>query len=427
MSESVIDLYSRAAGIDIHQSLAVVSAIVPIGDDPSKCRFVRNEFDTFTEQGLKSLVEFLSPLDVEMVLMESTGVYWMAPYDALLEAGINVAIGNAHEIRGMRGRKTDRNDADWLARVAKHGSFHPSYVPGREYRGLRSLARYATSLRGTLSSEKNRLGKLFNAAGYRLNSVFSDMFGTGGMICVRGVLNGERPEEILGKVPAPGRYKHTRGEMLLALGGKFEDGDLFAARSVLETIDHLEGKISECVGELERIVRDKEERKLELLQTIPGIDALAACLLLAELGGGGLEAFESAEALCAWAGLCPSQNESAGKSRPAKSRKGNKYLRRDVCECASSAVKTRGTTMRSKFQHFMQRGKGYKKSIMAMGRKLLTYVYYVLKKNQPYVDPKIDYQKQHAEKNFQRFAAQLRRCTTKYDIQIINRETGEAV
>ena len=244
---------------------------------------------------------------------------------------------------------------------------------------------------------------------------------------MRGVLNGERPEEILGKVPAPGRYKHTRGEMLLALGGKFEDGDLFAARSVLETIDHLEGKISECVGELERIVRDKEERKLELLQTIPGIDALAACLLLAELGGGGLEAFESAEALCAWAGLCPSQNESAGKSRPAKSRKGNKYLRRDVCECASSAVKTRGTTMRSKFQHFMQRGKGYKKSIMAMGRKLLTYVYYVLKKNQPYVDPKIDYQKQHAEKNFQRFAAQLRRCTTKYDIQIINRETGEAV
>ena len=95
---------------------------------------------------------------------------------------INVAIGNAHEIRGMRGRKTDRNDADWLARVAKHGSFHPSYVPGREYRGLRSLARYATSLRGTLSSEKNRLGKLFNAAGYRLNSVFSDMFGTAGMI-----------------------------------------------------------------------------------------------------------------------------------------------------------------------------------------------------------------------------------------------------
>ena len=126
MSETVIDLYSRAAGIDIHQALAVVSAIVPIGTDPFRCKFVRAEFDTFFEQGLKSLVEFLRPLGVEQVLMESTGVYWMAPYDALLDAGINVAIGNAHEIRGMRGRKTDRNDADWLARIAKQGSFHPS-------------------------------------------------------------------------------------------------------------------------------------------------------------------------------------------------------------------------------------------------------------------------------------------------------------
>ena len=113
MSETVIDLYSRAAGIDIHQALAVVSAIVPIGSDPFRCKFVRAEFDTFFEQGLKSLVEFLRPLGVEQVLMESTGVYWMAPYDALLDAGINVAIGNAHEIRGMRGRKTDRNDADY--------------------------------------------------------------------------------------------------------------------------------------------------------------------------------------------------------------------------------------------------------------------------------------------------------------------------
>ena len=427
MSEAVIDLYSRAAGIDIHQSLAVVSAIIPIGDDPFRCRFVRGEFDTFSEKGLKSLVEFLRPLDVEQVLMESTGVYWMAPYDALLEAGINVAIGNAHEIRGMRGRKTDRNDADWLARVAKQGSFHPSYVPSREYRGIRSLARYATRLRGTLSSEKNRLGKLFNAAGYRLNSVFTDMFGTGGMICVRGILKGEKPEELLDRVPALGRYKHTREEMLLALGGKFEEGDLIAARSVLDTIDHIDGQISHCVGELERIIREKEERKLELLQTIPGIDALAACLFLAELGGGGLEAFESAESLCAWAGLCPSQNESGGKSRPGKSRKGNKYLRRDAVECAGAAVRTKGTTVKSKFQNFLQRGKGYKKSIMAIGRKILTYVYYVLKKDQPYVDPKIDYQKKHAEKNFQRFVAQLRRCTTKYDIQIINRETGEAV
>ena len=426
MSETVIDLYSRAAGIDIHQSLAVVSAIIPIGDDPFKCKFVRGEFDTFSDQGLKKLVEFLRPLGVEMILMESTGVYWMAPYDALLEAGFNVAIGNAHEIRGMRGRKTDRNDADWLARIAKQGSFHPSYIPGREYRGIRSLARYATRLRGTLSSEKNRLGKLFNAAGYRLNSVFSNIFGAGGMLCVRGILNGEKPEEILKKLPSA-RYKHSREDMLLALGGKFEEGDLVAARAALKIIDFLDAAISEGVGELERIVREKEERKCELLQTIPGIDVLAACLILAELGGGGLEAFDSAEALCAWAGLCPSQNESGGKSRPAKSRKGSKYLRRDVCECAQAAVKTKNTTMRSKFQSFMQRGKGYKKSIMAMGRKLLTYVYYVLKKDQPYVDPHIDYQKRHAEKNFQRFAAQLRRCTAKYDIQIVNRETGEAV
>ena len=427
MADSVIDLYSRAAGIDIHQSLAVVSAIVPIGDDGKQCQFVRGEFDTYTEQGLKALVDFLLPLKVEVVLMESTGVYWMSPFDVLLDAGLNVAIGNAHEIKGMRGRKTDKNDADWLARIAKQGSFHPSYVPEREYRGLRSLARYSTSLRGTLASEKNRLAKLFNAAGYRLNAVFSDMYGTGGMICVRGILNGGKPEEVLSKVPALGRYKHTREEMLLALGGQFEEGDFAAAKQVLKHIDYLESEIGECVEELQRIVREKDERKHELLQTIPGVDALAASLFLAELGGGGLNAFDSAESLCAWAGICPSQNESGGKSRPAKSRKGNKYLRRDVCECAQAAVKTKNTTIRSKFQHFLQRGKGYKKSIMAIGRKLLTYVYYVLKNDRPYIDPKIDYQKNHVKKNFQRFVEQLRHCMKDYDIKIINKKTGEVV
>ena len=165
MAETVIDMYSRAAGIDIHQSLAVVSAIVP-SEDGSQCEFVRGEFNTFTEQGLRELVEFLRPLSVEVVLMESTGVYWMSPYDALLEAGFSVVIVNAREIKGMKGRKTDRNDADWLARIAKQGSFHPSFVPGREARGLRSLARYATSLRFVLAGEKNRLGKLFISAGY---------------------------------------------------------------------------------------------------------------------------------------------------------------------------------------------------------------------------------------------------------------------
>ena len=118
MAETVIDMYSRAAGIDIHQSLAVVSAIVP-RKDGSQCEFVRGEFNTFTKQGLRELVEFLRPLSVEVVLMESTGVYWMSPYDALLEAGFNVVIVNAREIKGMKGRKTDRNDADWLARIAK--------------------------------------------------------------------------------------------------------------------------------------------------------------------------------------------------------------------------------------------------------------------------------------------------------------------
>ena len=426
MAETVTDLYSKAAGIDIHQSLAVASAIVPT-EDGSKNRFVRGEFDTFTEQGLKALAAFLVSHDVEIVLMESTGVYWMSPYDALLDAGLNVVIGNAHEIRGMRGRKTDKNDADWLARIAKHGSFRPSFVPGREARGLRSLARYATRLQGVLAGEKNRLGKMFNGAGYRLNTVFSDMYGTGGMLCVRGILDGDKPEELLSKIPRIGRYKHSREEMLLALGGMFETGDLFAAKRVLKHIDYISEEIGDSIGELQRIVMEKDGRKFELLQTIPGIDALAASLILAELGGGELKSFDSAEALCAWAGLCPGQNESAGKQKIAKTRKGNKALRRIVCECAQAAAKTKKTTLQSKFQSLMQRGKGYKKSIMATGRKIMTYVYYVLKNDQPYVDPQIDYQKEHIEKHFRRFVGQLRHCMQKYDIKIVNKETGEVV
>ncbi len=160
------------------------------------------------------------------------------------------------------------------------------------------------------------------------------MFGTGGMICVRGILNGEKPEEILGKMPQIGRYKHTKEEILLALGGRFEEADYFTAKQVLKHIDQLAAEITECAEELQLVIKEKEERKFELLQTIPGVDFLAACLLLAELWGGGLEAFESAESLCAWAGLAPAQNESAGKKKPARTRKGNKHLRRDICECA---------------------------------------------------------------------------------------------
>ena len=426
MAETVIDMYSRAAGIDIHQSLAVVSAIVPTGDG-SQCEFLRGEFNTFTEQGLRELVEFLRPLSVEVVLMESTGVYWMSPYDALLEAGFSVVIVNAREIKGMKGRKTDRNDADWLARIAKQGSFHPSFVPGREARGLRSLARYATSLRFVLAGEKNRLGKLFVAAGYRLNTVFTDMYGAGGMICVRGILDGGKPEEIIGSLPRTGRYKHTKEEMLLALGGKFEEGDLFAARRILKHIDFLDSELGDCVGELMRIVREKDAKKFDLLQTIPGVDALAACLILAELGGGGLEAFDSADALCSWAGLAPGQNESAGRRKPGGTRKGNKALRRVACECAGAAAKTRDTTLRSKFQSLLQRGKGYKKAVMAIARKVMVYAYYVLKNDLPYVDPKIDYQKEHATKNFRRFIGQLRHCMSEYDIKIVHKATGEVL
>ena len=426
MADIVTDLYSTAAGIDIHQSLAVVSVIVPVGDG-SQCRFVRGGFDTFTGQGLKAPVSFPAPFGVEIVLMESTGVYWMSAYDALLEAGVNIAVANAREIKGMRGRKTDKNDADWLARVAKQGSFHPSFVPGREPRGLRSLSRYATSLRTVLAGEKNRLGKLFNAAGYRLNTVFTDMYGLGGMLCVRGILDGGKPAALLDRLPGRAIYKHSREEMLLALGGKFEEPDLIAAKAVLKHIDYLEAEIGKLVASLQELVEKHDARKHELLQTMSGVDAHAASIIMSEVGGGGLEAFDSAEGLCAWAGVAPGQNESAGKKKPAKTRKGNKALRRVVCECAQAAARTKKTTLQSKFQSLMQRGKGYKKSIMAIGRKILTYVYYVLKNDKPYVDPQIDYQKERMEKHFRRFVAQLRHCMQKYDIQIINKETGESI
>ena len=426
MSETVTDLYTRAAGIDIHQAIAVVSAIIPSGYG-TQSKFVRAEFDTFTEKGLKALVAFLLPLCVEIVLMESTGVYWMSAYDALQAADINVAIVNPREVKGMRGRKTDKNDADWLAKVAKHGCFTPSYVPDREHRALRSLSRYTTRMREMLASEKNRLGKLFNAAGYRLNTVFTDMYGAGGMHCVRGILDCRDPHVLLDELPKKAKYKHTREEMLLALGGRFEEADLDTSKRVLKHIDYLIGELSDCVAELQRIVKESDGRKFELLQTIPGVDALAACIFLAEVGGGALEDFDSAEALCSWAGLAPSQNESGGKKRPAKARKGNKALRRVSCECAAAAVRTKKTTLKNKFQSLMQKGKGYKKSIMAIARKIMTYAYYVLKNDAPYIDPQIDYQKEHATKNFRRFIGQLRHCMHEYEIIVVDKKTGEAI
>jgi transposase len=351
----------------------------------------------------RELAQWAASLNPDEVVMESTGIYWKSPYAALEAVGIRAKVVNARHVKHVPGRKTDVGDAHWLAMLARAGLLRASFVPPAALRELRLIARQRQKLVGQLASEKNRLHKVLTDSGIRLGVVVSDLHGQSARAMVKAIIAGHAPQQVI-KL-ASRRLKASREEILDALQGELSASHRFVLDELMRHIEEIEARISRFDARLLEGL-ESERDTLALMQTIPGIDQIGAAMLLVEIGAD-MDAFGSADRLASWVGVCPGNNESAGKRKSGHTRKGNPYVRRLLCEFAHAASRT--TSMfKSKFQALVVR-RGYKRAIIAIGHKMLRTLFFMLKRREHYRDCATDYEALSVQRNAPRWIKALTR------------------
>ena len=394
----LVALYRRVLGLDVHQAQITACAIVE--DENGEQQLIQRQFGTF-KRDRKALAEWAASLNVELVVMESTGIYWKSPYAALEAAGLKTLVVNAKHVKNVPGRKTDVSDAQWLATLARAGLLRGSFIPPAHLRELRLVARQRQKLVGQLAAEKNRLHKVLTDSGIRLGVVVSDVHGVAARKMVKALIAGESVQEILAL--ASTRFKASREELFEALQGELTPSHRFVLGELMQHIEEIEARIARFDGQL--LAGMAEQRNaLALLQTLPGIDLIGAAMLLVEIGTD-MDAFGSPDRLASWVGVCPGNNESAGKRKSGRATKGNPYVRRLLCEFAHSASRTT-SVFKSKFQALLIR-RGHKRSIIAIAHKILRTIFYMLKRGQYYRDSATDYEAMSVKKNAPRWIKAL--------------------
>lgn len=310
-------VYERCAGLDVHKRSVTACACTP--DAKGHRHKERETFSTMTSDVLR-LRQWLTERKVTHVALESTGVYWQPIY-GLLEGHFELLLVNAQHIKAVPGRKTDVRDAEWLADLLQHGLLRASFVPPISQRHVRELTRYRTSLSEERSRAVNRLQKILEGANIKLASVASDLMGVSARAMLEALLQGEADPNALAQL-ARGRMRSKRDLLAQALQGRFTAHHRFLIREQLAHIDGLDEHIAELSKEIAERLRPFEAQ-LKRLETIPGIKRRLAEVILAEIGAD-MTRFPSARHLASWAGVCPGNNESAGKRLSGKTRKGSR-------------------------------------------------------------------------------------------------------
>jgi transposase len=309
-------LAKRSAGLDVHKKIVVGTVLIE--NTHGQIEKQTREFRTFRKE-LNTLAEWLSESEVEIAVMESTGIYWKSVYEALERKEVKAYVVNARHVKNVPGRKTDVQDSEWLAELARCGLLRASFVPPRDLRELRLLTRYRGKLVGTLSAEKNRLHKILDGCGIRLGNVVSDIDGVSAREMIDALIEGNKePYDIV--FLARGRLNKKIPELIEALDGELSDRHRFLLKQIHSHIRWLEDRVREINRQVVAAMKPYKE-EWRLLQTIPGIDELCAAMLLAEIGPD-MSCFGSKDHLSSWAGMCPGNNESAGKKKVVKSGRG---------------------------------------------------------------------------------------------------------
>jgi transposase len=383
------------AGLDVHRRL-VVCTILREEPEGTLRKLVR-ESKTFRSD-LICLAHWLRAEGVELAVMESTGIYWKALYEALEDAEVDSFVVNARHVKNVPGRKTDVQDSEWLAELARCGLLRPSFIPAADFRDLRMLSRYRRKLAG----EKNRLHKVLDSCGVRLGCVVSDIDGVSGRAMVEAIIEGEKSPEQIAKL-ARGKLLKKKEDLLLALDGRISDRHRFLLRKISDHIQWLDKEIAVIDAQIVAAM-EPYEQEWRLLQTIPGIDEMSAAMLLVETGVD-MSRFGSKDHLSSWAGMCPGSSESAGKHMSGRMRKGNPYVRSLLCEVANSARKT-DSQFKGLYQGLVIR-RGHKRAIMAIGHRILEIIYILIKRKEPYRDRTIDYEALVVKRNAPRWIQAL--------------------
>jgi transposase len=359
------------AGLDVHKK-TVVACVRRVGPDGQVGREVHT-FRTMTAD-LIALADWLDAEGVSHVAMESTGVYWK-PVFHLLEGRFEVLLVNAHHIKQVPGRKTDVKDAEWIAQLLQYGLLRSSFIPPPPVRELRDLTRQRAQLVRERAAVVNRIQKVLEDANIKLASVATDVLGVSGRAILAALVSGGDDPAVLADL-ARGRLRGKTPELTLALRGLVTDHHRFLLRTLLRHIAQLEDLIAEYTSQIEAVATPFAEAAGRL-QTIPGLGDRAAEVIVAEIGAD-MTAFPTAGHLASWAGMCPGNNESAGKRRTGKTTKGSQWLRTMLVQVAWSASHTKETILSVMYRKWAKR-LGKKKALVALGHKILVVIYKLLK------------------------------------------------
>ena len=376
-------IYRHCAGLDVHKK-SIMAHVRQI-DDRGKLHVQTRKFGTMTRD-LLALSDWLASQGVTHVAMESTGVFWKPVFN-LLEGRFEVLLVNPQHIKQVPGRITDVKECEWIGQLLQYGLLRGSFVPPRPQRDLRDLTRHRAQLVAEQTRIANRIHKTLEDANVKLGSVASDILGKSGRDMIHAIMRGEDDPEKMAEL-ARARLRAKIPELQIALEGRVTEHHRFMLKMLMEHLDMLE----ELIGQLNQRIEEKMvpfAGAIRRICTIPGVDRLTAQNVLAEVGSD-MAPFPSDAHLASWSGMCPGNNESAGKRRRAKTTKGNRWLRRALSQAAWAASRTKNTYFSSQYRRLAGR-RGKKRAVVAVGHTILTVVYHLLKHETTYAELGADY------------------------------------
>lgn len=376
------DLLEVCCGLDVHRDM-VVACLLKGNVDEEPISEIR-EFSTLLS-GLEELSQWLLSEKCYNIAMESTGVYWYAVYN-VLEAGfdgldVKITVTNPRHMKNVPGKKTDIKDSQWIASLLRAGLLKPSYVPPHDIRELRDLTRYRKNMVQETSTQKNRIEKYLQQCGFKLSTFLSDIFGVSGMeiikrLCEKGEI---QPDEVLGLLH--GTVRNKVSEIRMAVNGKMTQHQKDFLKMLVNWYEQCQSHVAEVEKKM-MVCAEKYREAIDLICTIPAMQTISAVTIIAETGVD-LRMFPTSGHFCSWAGLCPEDNESAGKRKSTHLSKGNNYIKTILCQCAWGTTRSKKSYLRDWYWKLKQR-KGGKRAIIALAHKLLTFIYHILIIKQPF-------------------------------------------
>jgi len=401
-------ILESCGGLDVHKSMILACiAHGPLNKPP---KFEIKKFPTMTND-LRKLREWLKEYGVTAVAMESTGIYWK-PIFNILEDDFDIVLANAQHIKNVPGRKTDVKDCQWIAHLFRNGLISGSFIPPREIRELRDLTRTRKKLVGAMASEKNRVQKVLEDANIKISSVVSKVFGVSALAMICALM--EKDELSADEIAemAKGKLKKKVNQLVEALNGNVTDHHRFLLKQHLGHIDFLVEVIKEFDEEIQRRLVPYQ-KEFKDIQSVTGIKGVSAASVIAEIGVD-MSRFPDEAHISSWAGVCPGNNESAGKKKSGKTRRGNNYLKATLTESAWAAARTKETAFSAMYRNIAGR-RGTKRALVAVGPQILIEVYRVLKTGDRYQDAGAEAVTERRLKNReQRMVRELKRCG--YDV-----------